>query len=55
MQQQQTTFAFEEQGFSAFTAPPLEAGQQQRLIELMAQAIQAVLQHAQEEEFHDRS
>lgn len=53
--QQQRTFAFEEdEGFSAFT-PPLEAEQAQRLVELMAQAIQAAVQHAQEGESHEHS
>lgn len=51
---QQTLFAFEGEELRALVLP-LEADQQQRLIELMAQAIQAVLQHAQAGEEHDRS
>jgi hypothetical protein len=51
---QQTTLAFEDEELRA-PALPLEADQQQRLIELMAQAIQAVLQHAHDGENHDRS
>lgn len=51
---QQTTIEFEDE---KPRAPPLEADQEQRLIELMAQAIEAVLQHDQigQGEEHDRS
>ena len=51
---QQTMFAFEDEELRDL-AHPLEAEQQRRLIELMAQAIQAVLQHAEVGEDHDRS
>ena len=50
MQQPMFTFAVEE---LSDLAPPLEADQKQRLIELMAQAIEAVLQHARVAEEHD--
>lgn len=51
---QQTMFAFEDEALRDL-ALPLEADLQQRLIELMAQAIQAVLQHDEAGGDHDRS
>jgi hypothetical protein len=54
MEQQQTMFPFENEAHRDLVLP-LEAEQQQRLIELMAQAIEAVVQHAQQGEDNDRS
>jgi len=51
---QQTMFALEDEELREL-AHLLEAEQQQQLIELMAQAIHAVLQHAHDGENHDRS
>jgi hypothetical protein len=51
---QNPLFAFEDEEPHA-PALPLKADQKQRLIELMAQAIQKVLQHAHDGENHDCS
>ena len=54
MEQQQTMFPFEDEVHRDL-ALPLEAEQRQRIVELMTQAIEAVLQHAQQGEDNDRS